>query len=142
MINAGGLSFTDKMGNIWQTDNGFITGQNYTTQDEIQGTEDQILYQSQRYNMTGYQFPVNNGIYFVTLEFAEIYPYCQYSGCRIFDVSLENTPVLASFDIFAQAGGYTALNKTFSVPVNDGILDINFHSIKNSASINAIKISR
>jgi len=49
--------------------------------------------------------------------------------------------VLSNFDIFAQAGGYTALIKTFQTTVSDGQLNINFtHGSVDDPTISAIEI--
>lgn len=139
-VNAGGQNYTDQAGNLWQADYGFSSGQTYSTQTTITGTSDPTLYQTERFSLSGYFFPISNGTYTVVLKFAEIYSGCQFTGCRIFNVQIEGNQVLTNFDVFAQAGGYTALDKTFVVNVNDGILNINFSAVRNAAQINAIKI--
>lgn len=91
--------------------------------------------------MSAYNFPVQNGNRIVTLKFAEIYPWCQYIGCRIFNVKLEGATVLTNFDIYREANGsYRALDKTFTVIVSDGILNIDFQTVKNSGKISAIEV--
>lgn len=97
----------------------------------IEGTEEDRLYQTQRYGAGGsfgYRFDVPNGTFRVQLYFAEIYSQFDQPGKRIFDVLIEMDPVLDNFDVVqAAAGQYTALVKTFDrVQVNDGQLNITF----------------
>ena len=49
---------------------------------------------------------------------------------------------LDDFDIFSEAGGKDiALEKTFTVGVNDGSLDLDFLAEVNNAKISAIEIN-
>ncbi len=145
-VNAGGAAYTDSLGNTWAADRaytsggwGYVDGQTYTVGNEIAGTDDDSLYQSERYSLTAYRFTVSNGSYDVTLKFAELY--CTYPQCRIFTVKIEGQPVLADFDLFAEAGGrYKAHDRTFTVSVNDGRLDVTFTATTGAAKINALWI--
>lgn len=139
-VNAGGPAYTDTFGNNWQADAVYHGGQTYSTNQNVAGTNDPPLYQTERYNLSSYQFAVPAGNYTVTLKFAEIYNYCQAVSCRIFHVNLEGSRVLSNFDIFGEAGGFRALDKTFSVAVADGILNIDFIAVKNATKINAIEV--
>lgn len=141
-INSGGEAYQDQLRNLWAADAGFIGGQTYSTTTGIGGTQDQVLYQNERYNLTGYKLNVPNGFYQVTLKFAEIYAYCQRVDCRVFNVSLEGREVLTNFDIFKEAGGYRALDKSFSTEVKDGVLEIGFQTVRGAAKIAAVKITQ
>jgi hypothetical protein len=56
-------------------------------------------------------------------------------------VRLENVLVLDNLDIFAEAGGYTLLVKTFQATVSDGQVNINFiHGSADDPIIGAIEI--
>jgi hypothetical protein len=96
----------------------------------IEGTEEDGLYQTQRYGAGGsfgYRFDVPSGNYRVDLHFAEIYSQFDEPGKRVFDVLIEMQTVLNDFDVVqAAAGQYTALSRTFNVQVNDGQLNITF----------------
>jgi hypothetical protein len=43
-------------------------------------------------------------------------------GQRLFNVAINGAPALTNFDIFAQAGGFNALDKTFAVTVSNGLM--------------------
>jgi GH35 family endo-1,4-beta-xylanase len=132
-------SYTDSAGNLWQPDRNYILGnvldrssQSYTN------TSDPRLYQTERWGLAGYEFPVNNGTYTVKLHFAE--GYFESAGQRKFNVNIEGT-ALNDFDIYAAAGGrFIAVVRTFVVNVSDGKLNIDFAALVQSASVNAIEI--
>jgi hypothetical protein len=124
MVNAGGSAYTDPSGNTWSGDYGFSGGGTAQTSANIAGTNSAALYQTCRWGGFTYSFPVSNGNYNVTLKFAEIY--FTTPGSRVFNVSINGTPVLTNFDIVAQAGAFTALDKTFPVAVSNGQIAIQF----------------
>ncbi|MBD0256633.1 MAG: hypothetical protein ICV83_13015 [Cytophagales bacterium] len=88
------------------------------------------LYQSYRVGAFSYNVPVVNGLYDVTLHFAEMYwgnAVPGGAGSRTFHVDAEGQRRLTNFDIFAQAGGARrALKKTIRVTVADGVLNLSF----------------
>ena len=91
----------------------------------IAGTEYPALYQTVRYNLSGYHLPASNGPCRVTLRFSE--PHYDGIGKRVFDVTLQGQTVLTNLDIFERVGKNRALDFTFEgVPVNNGWLDIHF----------------
>ena len=105
----------------------------------ISGTSSQQLYQSCRWGAFTYTYAVPNGTYTVNLKFAE--PSQFGAGKRVFNVAINGTPVLTNFDIYAQAGALTALDKSFSVTATSGQIGIAFTT--GSADyplINAIEI--
>ncbi|TGE03760.1 malectin domain-containing carbohydrate-binding protein [Hymenobacter fodinae] len=105
-------------------------GNTFSSPAAIAGTPDDALYQAERYGTNGvmrYAFPVVNGPYTVKLHFAELY--WTRAGQRVFDVALENSPVLTAYDIFKKAGANAALVESFPVTVNDGILNLDFTAL-------------
>jgi hypothetical protein len=113
----------------------------YTQSVAISGTPDQFLYQSEKSSSQGFSYalPVQNGDYTVTLKFAEL-SFDAANG-RIFNVTIEGVAVLTNFDIYAQAGGrYKAIDKTFTIKVTDGVLNIAFSKVTNNPKISAIKV--
>jgi hypothetical protein len=146
-VNAGGSSYTDGAGNKWSADQsyrsgswGYTGGKTYKTSDPIDNTEDDPLYQSERYGNFSYKFDVPNGQYDVVLHFAEIY--WQAAGQRSFDVKIEGVSVLNDYDIVAAVGSDVAVTQTFpGVVVTDGQLNIDFITVVNNAKVSAVSVA-
>jgi N-acetylneuraminic acid mutarotase/glucose/arabinose dehydrogenase len=136
-INTGGGTYIDSLGNSWLADTLYNTGNQFTTGDQINGTVDDPLYQSERWDPGSapelqYAITVPSGEYEVFLHFADIYWGTHAVGARVFDVSIENALFLEDFDIYSEVGGYNALVKSTTTIVTDGVLSIEFtHSIEN-----------
>ncbi len=136
-VGAGAATdFTDQAGNRWSADTSF-TGGRVTINSPavaVANTTDDALYNHERWggdasgNVTGfsYAFKVPNGQYAVTLKFAETYEGAKGVGLRRFDVSVAGSKVITDLDIYAEAGGNTAVDKTFGVTVTNGSLAIDF----------------
>lgn len=91
----------------------------------IEGTNEAIIYQSQRTGLRSYAVPTPNGTHAVTLKFCELVH--NEKGKRVFTVKLQGRPVLEDFDIFAEAGRGKAIDKAFKeIPVTDGWLVVEF----------------
>jgi Malectin domain/Secretion system C-terminal sorting domain/Divergent InlB B-repeat domain len=134
-INCGGNQYIAADGTLYaETPSGF------TQSVAIFGTSDPFLYQSERSAQNfGYDLPVENGDYTITLKFAEIF--FSAAGKRIFNVNIEGVQVLSNFDIYVEAGGnHKAIDKTFNITITDGVLNIAFARITNNAKVSAIKI--
>ena len=143
-INAGGPSQTTG-GSTWEADQHFSGGETYLKSRNIANTEDDVLYHTERYGNFQYSIPVTNGSYTVNLLFAEIfYVGSKFEiGKRVFNVDIEGLPVLTNFDINAEnapSTKATAVIKSFSVSVSDGMLDIDFISVVDNAKISAISV--
>jgi hypothetical protein len=144
-INAGGGSYTDSLGQAWSADQGFNTGTAKTITNAIAGTIDDPLFQSERWDPSTapelqYSLSVPNGNYRVNLYFADTYTGTQKVGARVFDVLIEGSLRFDNLDIFAEAGGFTALTKTADVSVTDGVLNIEFRHVVENPKINAIEV--
>ncbi|CAN8075794.1 unnamed protein product [Agarophyton chilense] len=97
----------------------------------IANTDQQEVFQSQRF-ARGDDFtmriPVPDGIYSVTLLFAETYKKACAPGSRVFDISLGTpisgvTKVIENFDVFQVAGCSSAYGQKFDrVPSKEGIV--------------------
>jgi hypothetical protein len=134
-INAGGSG-----AHGYSADQYFSGGKTAKTTTAIDGTTNDALYQSERYGNFSYAVPVANGTYDVTLQFAEIY--WNAAGKRVFDVKAEGKMILDDLDIFSAAGGKNkAYDVTVPVTVNDGILNLDFITVKDNAKISAIQIA-
>ena len=137
-VNAGGEGFVDGAGNTWYADYGFNTGSTSTTAAAIAGTEDDALYQSERYDSSPngdsllYSFDLPAGGYEVKLHFAEVWPGAYGAGLRVFDVTAEGNLAIDDMDIFARVGSASACTVSFPVTVSDGQLNIGFlHGVQN-----------
>ncbi len=149
-INCGAIKiYTDKKGHCWLPDQPWLNGAmswGYIgggTADrgniQIKGTTNPQIYRTERYGVKGYRFKVSNGTYIVRLHFAETWT-CKQGG-RIFDVIIQGKKVLSNFDVYQAAGGRKiAVVKNFLVKVNNGILSIDFSSIRNAPEINGIEV--
>ena len=145
-MNAGGGEVVDASGLTWVADvlsnsPGIFS---FTNATEIQGTESDALFQSERYSTLQqfqYDIPVPSpSIYEVTLGFAEIYNGAQAIGKRIFDVSVEGDVVFSDLDIYSEVGGYTALSKAATTTVTDGFLTISFTAKVQNPKLSSIEI--
>ncbi|HXS16889.1 MAG TPA: carboxypeptidase regulatory-like domain-containing protein, partial [Polyangiaceae bacterium] len=106
-LNAGGQAYTDSTGDPWVVDKKYTTSRGWgyiqdgkvkTTKNEITGTTDPVLFQSQRIDPYAYRFDnVPLGIYEIQLLFAELEKL--KPNKRLFDVIVEDTTVLPAHDI-------------------------------------------
>ncbi|MRH99183.1 carbohydrate-binding protein [Kriegella sp. EG-1] len=110
-------------------------------------------YSSMRFSRSqemSYDIPLADGDYTVKLYFAELWFGATGGGSggvgsRIFDVKLENELVEDNLDVFNEAGADSLLEKTYTVTVSDGALNIDFSSLESDGGqrhpiINAIEI--
>lgn len=151
-LNAGGVDFTDVNGIAWVNDTAFTNeaaanSSTATTTSPINRNHPSVpvgtgleLLQSERFDaQTGepmaYRLAVANGNYQVDLYFADTFSGTQGVGQRVFDIQLEGATVADDFDVVAAAGaGYKAVVQTFTVAVDDGVLDLTFtHEVENPA---------
>ena len=139
-LNAGGKVYTDKAGVSYSADRYYQGGKTWKTSSSIAGTEDDALYKSERYGNFSYAVPVPKGNYVVTLKFAEIH--WSSANCRIFNVKVGGQEVIRNLDLFAKVGKNRAYDVAIPVSVNDGILRIEFVSIKDNAKISAILVRK
>jgi len=112
----------------------------YSSGIQINGTDEDEIFRSERYNQAMYRIVLPAGIYRVKLMFAE--NYFNQAGQRIFDVFVQQEKMIQDLDVFAQAGGMqTALIKEVNnVSVTDGFLEISFGAKINSPMINGIQV--
>lgn len=143
-VNAGGPTHIDPTGLYWQGDTGATLGTSYSNGGAIANTTTPYLYQSERFHTAAftYSYIVPNGTYQVKLKFAEIFPPFTAPGQRVFNVVLNGNTVLPNFDIVASAGGqFKAIDRTFPVTVNNGLIQITFQPVVSAPQINAIQIT-
>lgn len=150
-INCGGEEYRAKDGKVWGRDRFYTGGTRFKELDrspvlrflgEIAGADDDPLYQTDRWYAeneaapASYRIPVPEGLYHLTLHFAEI----QKKGLRrMFDVLLERERVLTDHEL---EGFAVASRRSFDVMVTDGLLDIEFEWKVYRPEISAIEIRR
>jgi len=129
-INCGGTTALDYLADAgWNknTEYGFLDGNSstYPSTLQISGTDEDVIFQSEKYGMVTYKIRLLNGSYNVKLMFAE--NYFDQSGSRIFDVYLEQNRVIENLDIYSLVGKNAAyVNEITDVKINDGVMDIQF----------------
>lgn len=146
-VNVGGAAYTDHLGFTWQADQaytpgswGYQGGQVFSTNQPIGGTDDDPLYQVERYSVSAYIFDLLPGTYSVTMKFAELYAGSS-AGSRVFSVKAEGYPYIEDLDVLAETGSrYMALDRSFIVAVNDYQLNLVFTAKAGAAKVNAIRL--
>jgi hypothetical protein len=134
-INAGGAAADG-----YSADQYFSGGKTAKTTAAIDGTTNDVLYQSERYGDFSYAVPVANGEHYLTLRFAEFH--WNAAGKRVFDVTAEGKLIVNDLDIFSAAGGKNkAYDITVPVTVKGGTLNLDFITVKDNAKISAIHIT-
>jgi beta-glucanase (GH16 family) len=127
-INVGGMAISGYLADQqWSSavEYGYLDGQPSVYSNQINGTDEDIIYNSDHYGLVTYKVRVPNGNYKVKLMFAE--NYFTQSGARVFDVYIENKTPLNNIDIVQAVGQKTAYDIIINdVSVADEILDIHF----------------
>lgn len=125
-INAGGASYLSSNGNVYQADTLFSGGTASYDGASVSSTNDSEIYQSHRWQPGGfsYNFPLVNGEYQLTLQFAETY--FTEAQSRVFSVDAENSRLISNLDVYALAGEKNAYEASFSVNVLDNVLNVDF----------------
>ena len=104
----------------------------------------QAVYQAERYGATTYTLPslTAGASYTVRLHFVELY--WTASGKRKFDVLLNGTTVLSSYDIYAATGArYKAVVREFTTTANaSGQIVIKLNNVTDNATLGGIQIIR
>lgn len=143
-INSGGPSYTTTDGVEFAEDDGSYVGgtsRTYISTAEIAETEDDAIYQSERWgNAFSYNFPVPEGTYDVILHFSEIY--WQIPARRVLSVDIEGGEIeVPSLDLVSEVGAFTAYQHTIQgVEVSDGEMNLDFTTLKDNAKIAAIEV--
>ena len=147
-VNCGGTSFTDGQKQVWQADKayaagswGYSTGSAMSSRSAVGGTTDDVLYQKYRELAGEYKFTVPNGTYRVTLKFAEFS--ATTAAARAMTITMEGTVVESSLSVFGLVGKAVALDRTYTVSVTDGLLNIAFAKAAGASStpdVSAIQV--
>jgi hypothetical protein len=141
-------SYTDHAGEVWSPDNYYLGGQFFTDKPPVGGTQDPMMFTSERAGNFTYAIPADTrGTYTVKLHFAETYFGPEASGVggagsRVFNVTSDGVTLLDHFDIFREAGSLHAIEKTFHGlrPNPAGKLMLHFEPLSNYASVFGIEV--
>ena len=140
-INAGAGSVRDSVGQTWSGDRYYVGGGGiqHATGRAIAGTDDDVVFQTNRWGMDGYNIPVSRtGTYRVRLLFAETV--FTSRGARVFDVSAEGRLVIDNLDVFARVGSSAAHVETLVVSLRDKTLNLRFGRVADDPMISGIEV--
>ncbi len=143
-INVGGPAYTAANGDLFSSDQYFLNGSTAGALQSIAGTDDSTLYSSERWAANlAYAIPLTEAAdYRVTLYFAEIWSGAFAPNKRVFDLTMEDSLYINDLDIYNEVGAKTAYQLTYTVAVNDGLLNINTQASLNNAKLSAISIEK
>lgn len=141
-------SYTDHAGQVWSPDNYYLGGQFFTDKPPVGGTQDPMMFTSERAGNFTYAIPADTrDTYTVKLHFAETYFGPEASGVggagsRIFNVTSDGVTLLDHFDIYREAGSLRAVERTFHglKPNPAGKLMLHFEPVANYASVFGIEV--
>ncbi|WP_338695314.1 S8 family serine peptidase [Streptomyces sp. Q6] len=151
-IDAGAAtgSVTDSLGDTWGPDRAYTEGSyGYVgkptavrTKSAVGATTDPQRYTTATKGALEYRFDnLPDGVYQIDLGFAEIAGAAP--GDRVFDVMAEDTERIANLDIATEAGGpLRALDKTFTVAVTDGRLNLRLVAHADKTLVNAVRVTQ
>jgi hypothetical protein len=140
--------YTDRNSRFWSSDRYFHSGVQVQRHDPVANTDDETLYQNERFGNFSYTIPVaQNSHYTVTIKFCESWfgperPAGGGAGKRLFDISFNGRILLGNFDVFKEAGSLRALDKTFKglEPSAQGKLVFSFVPRRQYAMVDAIEV--
>ena len=141
-MKGGGPAYTDPTGKLWNAEYGLTSGGGGTaiSLSPISGTTIPAVYQGARWGDSTYTFPVPNGAYNVTFKLAELFV---AGPGRTTNYAINGSNALASFDIFAAAGGQNiAIDRTFPVTVTNGQIVVSAGTVNYGPIFNAIEITQ
>lgn len=134
----------DTEGNLWQGRTGWIGNMGRSgvlTGRDVIGTSNDIVYQTNAFGISGYtQVVPDAGEYLVTLKMAE--DYHNEAGKRVFDVAAEGRTAVKAVDIVKAKGKAAAYDVSFTTPVTDGVLDVQFVATADKPLISAIEVTQ
>ncbi|HVR75257.1 MAG TPA: malectin domain-containing carbohydrate-binding protein, partial [Planctomycetota bacterium] len=141
-MRCGSKEYRSRSGTLWSPDRFFTGGMLSSSTLSIKGTDDEALYQSERWFpgeedlLPGYHVPLPPGRYRVALHFAEV---VDRSGRRKFHILIEGVQVVTGYEPH-RAGFASADIKSFETTVKDGVLDIELDRQDGNPKVSAIEI--
>lgn len=139
-INVGAFAPVTYQEVEYQADRFFIGGSLGSTYDPIAGTDEDALFQTERYGNFSYEIPVTEASYDITFHFVEMFQ--QTSGTRSFNLVVEGqSTALTAFDIYNEVGHDTAYSYTLeNVHVSDGHLTLQIESLVDNGTLSGFAI--
>lgn len=137
---------------------GYIGGQEMRRGDrggttaEIQNTDNDPIFQTQREGEMTYRFDIPRGKYKVTLHLADLNFYgsslvydlaAKVENSRetsTFNISLNGKPLESNFSPADEVGGNTALTRSYIVTITEPYIELSFTAIEGKPFVNAISI--
>lgn len=148
-VDAGAtVPYTDAHGAIWAADRMYVVGSwGYVSTNTrfrvataaVANTDDDTLYQTWTQNPLEYRFTVPSGTYKVVLKWAEME--MNAVSQRIIRVKAENLVIEDALDVYAVVGRNAALDRTYLIPVGDGVLNLRFEKISYVPMVSAIEVT-
>ena len=132
--NAGGEFGDYEADQLWSSsvEFGHMNGNYQVTEQEIDNTDQDLLYRESLNRIVAYKVRVPQGVYSVTMKLSE--NHYDEAGDRSFDIFVEDSLMVSNLDVYALAGQNNAFDTTISeVVVDDGILDLYFSAVKYGA---------
>jgi hypothetical protein len=143
-INCGGSASSPYTADQYYSGGTARTVTNAITTTGVTNPAPQAVYQAERYGAVTYTLPslTAGASYLVRLHFAELY--WTATGKRKFNVAINGTTVLSSYDIYAATGAqYKAIVREFTTTANSsGQIVIQFTNVTDNATIEGIQIIR
>ena len=143
-INCGGGAISPFSADRFSSGGTARTVTNSISTSGLTNAAPQAVYQSERFGNVTYTFPslVASASYTVRLHFAELFQTA--AGKRLFNVAINGTTVLSSFDIFAATGAAfkATLREFTTTATSSGQIVITFTTVKDNATIEGIEVIR
>jgi hypothetical protein len=143
-INCGGSASSPYTADQYYSGGTARTVTNAITTTGVTNPAPQGVYQAERYGAVTYTLPslTAGASYLVRLHFAELY--WTATGKRKFNVAINNTTVLSSYDIYAATGArYKAIVREFTTTASSsGQIVIKLTNVTDNATIEGIQIIR
>lgn len=140
-VNVGGDAYNDYLADQEWNSNvryGYWMGdvKEYPEGLDIQGTEDDYIFRSERKGIISYKFKIPNGDYKIKFLFSDNMN--DSPGKTKFNIFAEDSLIQRDIDVFSIVGKNSLYQIEAIISVQDGILDIHFEESIDSAFINAI----
>jgi beta-glucanase (GH16 family) len=139
-VNIGGDRYVGVDGTEYMPDSS-ISGGVIGTLDAVKGSQDELLYATYREGDMEISRPMANGVYDITLHFAE--PDDVPGGTRVFDTIVEGATVIDDLDVMVSRDGKvrSALTVTVAgVRIDDGELNIEFKATAEEPILSAVVV--